>query len=200
MRLFRPVSRPQVPLVVATDVAARGLDIRNVEYVVNFDMPTNIENYIHRIGRTGRAGSHGKSISFFCDDDESLAHDLVQVLEEAGQKIEPKLWEYAHRARAKLASKEGRDSLFTKRKNRFSQRVEPYNAQMVSKIASGTLERPAAKAVRSSIGQVRRGQRGRWVGGGGIPGRSPGTSGPLLVPCSSLGRRGHPSAWDALVL
>ena len=60
----------QVPMIVATDVAARGLDIQNVEYVVNFDMPTNIESYVHRIGRTGRAGRYGKSISFFTDDDE----------------------------------------------------------------------------------------------------------------------------------
>eukprot|EP00669_Euglena_mutabilis_P010896 TRINITY_DN5598_c0_g1_i1.p1 TRINITY_DN5598_c0_g1~~TRINITY_DN5598_c0_g1_i1.p1 ORF type:complete len:191 (-),score=65.80 TRINITY_DN5598_c0_g1_i1:10-582(-) len=50
------------PIVVATDVAARGLDIPNVEYVVNFELPANIESYIHRIGRTGRAGSFGKSI------------------------------------------------------------------------------------------------------------------------------------------
>ena len=52
------------PILVATDVAARGLDIKNVANVINFDCPNNIDDYVHRIGRTGRVGNEGKAITF----------------------------------------------------------------------------------------------------------------------------------------
>merc|ERR1712232_38406 len=58
----------QRPFLVATDVAARGLDIPHVEMVVNYDLPGNIDDYIHRIGRTGRAGKKGEAVAFFTDD------------------------------------------------------------------------------------------------------------------------------------
>lgn len=54
----------EVPILIATDVASRGLDFPSVSYVFNFDMPNNIEDYIHRIGRTGRVGNKGTAISF----------------------------------------------------------------------------------------------------------------------------------------
>ena len=69
------------PVLVATSVAARGLDITGVKQVINFDLPTNIEDYIHRIGRTGRIGNTGRAISFFVrGTDEALARGLVKVL------------------------------------------------------------------------------------------------------------------------
>ena len=52
-------------ITIIIDVAARGLDVKEVQLVVNFDMPNNIEDYIHRIGRTGRAGASGVAVSFF---------------------------------------------------------------------------------------------------------------------------------------
>lgn len=70
--------------MIATDVASRGLDIKNVTFVINFDMPKLIENYIHRIGRTGRAGAVGTSVSFLTyDEDKKIATELIEVLEEA---------------------------------------------------------------------------------------------------------------------
>ena len=54
----------KVKILVATDVAARGLDIPNVSHVINFDQPNNYEDYIHRIGRTGRAGKKGNALTF----------------------------------------------------------------------------------------------------------------------------------------
>ena len=66
---------------MATSVAARGLDIPKVKHVVNFDLPSTIEDYIHRIGRTGRIGNKGLATAFFQrDKDLGLARALVKVL------------------------------------------------------------------------------------------------------------------------
>jgi len=81
----------RVPMLVATDVAARGLDVKDVRVVVNFDMPNTIEDYVHRIGRTGRAGARGQAISFFTDKHSRMAKELVEVMYEAGQEVPPTL-------------------------------------------------------------------------------------------------------------
>lgn len=67
-------------VLVATDVAGRGLDIPDVTHVVNYDLPSKIENYCHRIGRTGRAGKEGVAISFLTNEDEEIMYDLKQYL------------------------------------------------------------------------------------------------------------------------
>eukprot|EP00934_Nitzschia_sp_Nitz4_P007316 Nitzschia sp. Nitz4//scaffold61_size107673//13024//14763//NITZ4_004223-RA/size107673-processed-gene-0.51-mRNA-1//1//CDS//3329555674//7306//frame0 len=74
------------PIMVATDVAARGLDIPNVEVVLNYTFPLTIEDYVHRIGRTGRAGKSGISHTFFQSTDKSHAGELQQVMKQAGQE------------------------------------------------------------------------------------------------------------------
>lgn len=79
------------PIMIATDVASRGLDIKNVKYVINFDFPNQIEDYVHRIGRTGRAGSHGASFTFLTADKYRLAKDLVKILRESEQPVPPQL-------------------------------------------------------------------------------------------------------------
>lgn len=70
----------RTPILVATDVAARGLDIPHVTHVINFDLPPDIDDYVHRIGRTGRAGKKGLATAFFTDKDMSLARPLVELL------------------------------------------------------------------------------------------------------------------------
>ncbi|WFC98620.1 RNA helicase [Malassezia yamatoensis] len=77
----------ETPLLVATDVAARGLDIPNVEQVINYTFPLTIEDYIHRIGRTGRGGKTGKALSFFTDEDKAHAGELIRVLKDANQPV-----------------------------------------------------------------------------------------------------------------
>ncbi|KAK4323833.1 hypothetical protein Pmani_005473 [Petrolisthes manimaculis] len=67
-------------ILVATDVAGRGIDIKDVSLVINYDMAKNIEDYTHRIGRTGRAGKHGKAMSFLTKDDSHLFYDLKQLI------------------------------------------------------------------------------------------------------------------------
>eukprot|EP01124_Arcella_intermedia_P001622 TRINITY_DN1087_c0_g1_i1.p1 TRINITY_DN1087_c0_g1~~TRINITY_DN1087_c0_g1_i1.p1 ORF type:complete len:513 (+),score=109.16 TRINITY_DN1087_c0_g1_i1:95-1633(+) len=77
----------EVPLLVATDVAARGLDIPKVEYVINYSFPLTIEDYVHRIGRTGRAGATGVSHTFFQQCDKQRAGELALFLRESNQTV-----------------------------------------------------------------------------------------------------------------
>lgn len=70
------------PILVATDVAARGLDIKNVANVINFDCPNNIDDYVHRIGRTGRVGNEGKAITFINEKNKPIVKKLYGILTE----------------------------------------------------------------------------------------------------------------------
>merc|ERR1712146_24888 len=78
--------------LIATDVASRGLDVQDVQLVVNYTFPLTIEDYCHRIGRTGRAGKDGRSVTFFDKDggcgaqkESELAEALVNVMKGANQ-------------------------------------------------------------------------------------------------------------------
>ncbi|CAF1032213.1 unnamed protein product [Adineta steineri] len=77
----------RTPILVATSVAARGLDISNVKHVINFDLPTDIDEYVHRIGRTGRAGMLGQATSFFNEKNRNIATDLLDILSESHQEV-----------------------------------------------------------------------------------------------------------------
>ena len=72
-------------ILVATDIAARGIDVSEISHVINFDMPDTVDAYIHRIGRTGRAQATGKAFTFCTAEDESMIRDIEKVL---GHKIE----------------------------------------------------------------------------------------------------------------
>jgi ATP-dependent RNA helicase DDX46/PRP5 len=67
--------------LIATSICSRGLDISSIVLVVNFKCPSHIEDYIHRIGRTGRAGNKGTAITFFTESDENFAVPLEKILE-----------------------------------------------------------------------------------------------------------------------
>ncbi|KAF8252687.1 ATP-dependent RNA helicase ded1 [Wilcoxina mikolae CBS 423.85] len=75
------------PILVATAVAARGLDIPNVTHVVNYDLPTDIDDYVHRIGRTGRAGNTGIATAFFNRGNRGVVRELIDLLKEANQEV-----------------------------------------------------------------------------------------------------------------
>ncbi|KMZ56001.1 putative ATP-dependent RNA helicase [Zostera marina] len=74
-------------LMIATSIAARGLDVKDLELVVNFDVPNHYEDYVHRVGRTGRAGRKGCAITFISEDDARYAPDLVKALELSEQAV-----------------------------------------------------------------------------------------------------------------
>lgn len=101
-----------VKILIATDVASRGIDIGDITHVINYDFPRDIEEYVHvswrdvyfamisidwtafgmqRVGRTGRAGKTGTSISFFTRSDWSSAEELIKILEEADQEVPEEL-------------------------------------------------------------------------------------------------------------
>ena len=77
----------KTPVMVATAVAARGLDIPNVTHVVNYDLPSDIDDYVHRIGRTGRAGNTGAATAFFNRGNKNIVREMIELLREAKQEV-----------------------------------------------------------------------------------------------------------------
>mmetsp|Transcript_2296 Transcript_2296/g.3223 ORF Transcript_2296/g.3223 Transcript_2296/m.3223 type:complete len:135 (+) Transcript_2296:1915-2319(+) len=90
--VLREFKSRQSTLLCATDVAARGLDVDDIRMVVNFDFPSDMESYIHRIGRTGRAGKKGTAVSFFVPQKNGrMARELVDILTRTNQHIPSEL-------------------------------------------------------------------------------------------------------------
>lgn len=89
----------RVQVMVATEVAARGLDVNNIQHVINYDYPNNSSDYIHRIGRTGRSGKTGTAYTLLTDEDSNQVADLIEVMKEANQEIAPELYELAQSRR-----------------------------------------------------------------------------------------------------
>jgi len=89
----------KTPILVATDVAARGLDIPHVTHVINFDLPSDIDDYTHRIGRTGRAGKKGQATALFLESkDGNIARSLMELMSEANQEVPTWLTQIAGRS------------------------------------------------------------------------------------------------------
>ncbi|NP_001081728.1 probable ATP-dependent RNA helicase DDX4 isoform X2 [Xenopus laevis] len=99
-------------VIVCTAVAARGLDIENVQHVINYDVPKEVDEYVHRIGRTGRCGNTGKATSFFnVQDDHVIARPLVKILTDAHQEVPAWLEEIAFGGHGALNSFYAADSM-----------------------------------------------------------------------------------------
>uniref|UniRef100_A0A3P8Y6Z3 RNA helicase n=1 Tax=Esox lucius TaxID=8010 RepID=A0A3P8Y6Z3_ESOLU len=84
---LRDFKESVVRILVATDLASRGLDVTDITHVFNFDFPRNIEEYVHRVGRTGRAGRTGASVTLVTRGDWRMAAELIPILERAGQEV-----------------------------------------------------------------------------------------------------------------
>lgn len=97
----------ETPILVATDVAARGLDIPNVAHVISVTMSLTVEDYVHRIGRTARGGKSGKSTLFFTAEDKHLAGQLVRVLKDADQPVPDALMAFPQTIKKKTHSAYG---------------------------------------------------------------------------------------------
>lgn len=96
-----------VNILVATDVASRGIDIKDLTHVINLDFPRHVEEYVHRVGRTGRAGKTGISLTFVTRHDWNNARDLIKILEEANQEVPEELEQMAQRFESMKLRKEG---------------------------------------------------------------------------------------------
>ncbi|KAJ4953845.1 hypothetical protein NE237_030677 [Protea cynaroides] len=107
-RALRSFKSGNTPIMVATDVAARGLDIPHVAHVINFDLPKDIDDYVHRIGRTGRAGKSGIATAFFNEGNQPLSKALSELMREANQEVPEWLTKYAGRSLYSGASGRGR--------------------------------------------------------------------------------------------
>lgn len=134
-------------VLLATDVASRGLDVKDITMVINFDMPTNIEDYVHRIGRTARAGKKGVAHSFITRKELGLAQDLCKILKRANQVIPDEL----HDMR-RLSQQHKQDNKYRKwRKpefgnNRFDMRETKYQALEFSGGANGNYQHRSGPA------------------------------------------------------
>ncbi|XP_051912879.1 ATP-dependent RNA helicase DDX3X-like isoform X1 [Hippocampus zosterae] len=143
------------PILVATAVAARGLDISNVKHVINFDLPSDIEEYVHRIGRTGRVGNLGLATSFFNDKNGNITKDLLDILVEAKQEVPSWLESLAYEHQHK-SSNRGRSKRFA---GGFGARDYRQTA------AGGNAGGFGARGVRNQVGHG--GARGFAAGGFG---------------------------------
>jgi len=99
-------------ILVATDVASRGLDIKDIKYVINVEMPLVMEDYVHRIGRTGRAGEVGSAYTIFCPDDKVHARQLVRILQEGDQHVPEELTAIADKAPVTKPRKSAMEQLY----------------------------------------------------------------------------------------
>jgi ATP-dependent RNA helicase RhlE len=115
--------RGSYDILVATDIAARGIDVSDITHVINFDMPDTVDAYIHRIGRTGRAQATGKAFTLSTPEDEVMIRDIEKVL---GNKIERvRLPDFNYTSRAQESPSQSNSSNALNRQNRPSQPRQP---------------------------------------------------------------------------
>ncbi|OWJ99512.1 hypothetical protein Celaphus_00010072, partial [Cervus elaphus hippelaphus] len=114
----------RVKILIATDLASRGLDVSDVTHVYNYNFPRNIEEYVHRVGRTGRAGKTGESITLVTQDDWKIADELIKILQRANQTVPPNLRSMADRFKKRI-TEAGKNIIFhqVKRQMRVLQKV-----------------------------------------------------------------------------
>ena len=130
----------QIPLLVASDVAARGLDIPSVSHVFNFDVPSNAEDYVHRIGRTGRAGRHGHAFTLIAGEDDEKA---ILAIEELTGRTIPVLSNTDRQSKKEHSTEDSGKSAKTHRESRTSNKTasdqlgqEEKNPDKVDKVHS----------------------------------------------------------------
>src|SRR3569833_1751457 len=97
------------PVLIATSVAARGLDVKQLKLVVNYDAPNHLEDYVHRAGRTGRAGNTGTAVTFVTEEQENCAPGIAKALEQSGQPVPERLNEMRKAWKEKVKSGKAKD-------------------------------------------------------------------------------------------
>ncbi|KAK5654999.1 hypothetical protein OQA88_6758 [Cercophora sp. LCS_1] len=98
------------PIMIATSVAARGLDVKQLKLVINYDAPNHLEDYVHRAGRTGRAGNTGTAVTFVTEEQENCAPGIAKALEQSGQPVPERLNEMRKLWKEKVKSGKAKDA------------------------------------------------------------------------------------------
>ena len=119
----------KLDILVATDVAARGLDVERISHVINYDIPYDTEAYIHRIGRTGRAGRHGDAILFVAPREKRLLHALEKATKSTIEMMKPPSTEMINDKRIARFKQRITDALATPESELFSQLIEQYQQE-----------------------------------------------------------------------
>ncbi len=179
LELFRS---GKTPIMVATAVAARGLDIPNVTHVVNYDLPSDVDDYVHRIGRTGRAGNTGHATAFFNRGNKNIVRDLIELLKEANQEV-PQWLEAVARESMFGAGGGGRGGRGRGRGRGGASSIGSRDARTMNGPAGGS---------RGFGGGFGGGMGGGYGGAGGLGGAG-GYGGP--PPASTGGSYGGNSSW-----
>ena len=159
MKALEAFKAGTLEVLVATDVAARGLDVAGVPCVINYDLPYNAEDYVHRIGRTGRAGASGEAIAFFSPDEERYLLDIEKLIKAkiprgtlqlpARSRVStmtPSPRERSSRAYVDMPSRKPLDDFFTKPYVPASTGAQPVST------AQSPLNKPGRKAVGVLLG------------------------------------------------
>ncbi len=144
-RALADFKRGRVCVLVATDIAARGLDIDQLPHVVNYELPNVSEDYVHRIGRTGRAGRSGEAMSLVCSDELKLLHDIERLLRKEISRVDVPGY-----------AMEVGDVLASPRKGAGGQRRQPL---------TGRGSRSSSNRRRSGSSGRQKSGRGRWSSG-----------------------------------
>ncbi|WP_088036064.1 DEAD/DEAH box helicase [Evansella clarkii] len=180
--VIRKFKRGAIDVMVATDVAARGLDVNNVTHVINFDLPQDSESYVHRIGRTGRAGKKGISYSFVTPRETDHLHYIENSTKKRMTEIKPPTYNDALEGRYEQAveqlrssvGKEGRAQL----EDEAAKLLEEFDAlTLVSAALQMVTKEPSKKQVKITGEAPVRSKRGGGKGGGGKGGGKRGGGG-----------------------
>ncbi|GAA2013306.1 DEAD/DEAH box helicase [Nakamurella flavida] len=146
-RIIERLKDGRLDVLVATDVAARGLDVDRIDLVVNFDAPTEAESYVHRIGRTGRAGRTGEALTFFTPRETARLRSIERV---TGQKLE----QITPPTAAQVAAHVATEQLTTAVTRLDGPGLAPYRAAVTARLALGdvTVEELAAALLALAAG------------------------------------------------
>ena len=126
-RTVNDIKKGKLDIVVATDVAARGLDVERISHVVNYDVPHDTESYVHRIGRTGRAGRHGDAILFVAPREKRMLNDIERATRQKIEIMELPSTEVINDKRIDKFKQRISDALENEDTGMFSQMIEQYS-------------------------------------------------------------------------
>ena len=191
MQVLDAFRNGNIKLLVASDVAARGLDIPDVSHVFNFDVPTHAEDYVHRIGRTGRAGRSGKAYTLTTKADQKYVDRIEEML---GKPIPPAALEVKadHVApTASVPTETADESTSRKRPERRRHRDAPKDEQASAPEAASNAEQPRKQHAKEDRKQAKRGgnRNDRDRGGKQVRGLGDHMPAFMLIPLPDLGRK-----------